>query len=82
MNRVFATLCEFAVSGFAAFLTPWQELDWLRGRTVTAERPSGILIGKASGIDDSGALLIDTDTELVSVSSGSVTIATEPAGRP
>ncbi len=80
MNRVFSTLCEFAVSGLAAFLTPWRELDWLRGRTVTAERPTGMLTGKASGIDDSGALLIDTDSEVISVSSGSVTIATNPAG--
>ena len=50
---------QFAATGFAAFRDEWQQLDALRDRQVEVEDGAGRRVGRACGVDASGALLLD-----------------------
>lgn len=68
---------RYAVSGFAPYLGRWSDRDWLLGRAVTIDTPGPEVSGVGAGIDDDGALLLETSTGIVRVSSGSVVLAPE-----
>jgi BirA family biotin operon repressor/biotin-[acetyl-CoA-carboxylase] ligase len=55
----------------AEVLTAWRERDALRGERVSWEGGAGV----AAGIDDSGALLVDTGEGRVALDSGEVHLA-------
>ncbi len=50
----------------------WQSLDTLRGRPVTIEQGKKLLSGIGAGIRDDGALMLQTDTELMPIFGGVV----------
>jgi BirA family transcriptional regulator, biotin operon repressor / biotin---[acetyl-CoA-carboxylase] ligase len=62
--------------GFAAVAPRWRELSVLDGRRVTVSAPGETYEGACAGIDDEGALLLETEGGAVRrVLAGDVTIA-------
>ncbi len=76
-----AALARFDAGGFAAFAARFAARDLLRGRAVAAAdgRASGI----AAGVAEDGALLVDTSTGVIAVTSGEWRLGlVESAGAP
>ncbi len=74
-NRMFSAFATYETLGFAAYKEAWSSADWLRGRRLRIESPASVLEGIAAGVDDSGALRLDTAAGQVAVSSGVVNLA-------
>lgn len=64
----------FAGQGFAPFNAYWQQMDGLRGKTIEVLAGNSVLEGTATGIDESGALLLDTGREILKLHSGEVSL--------
>ena len=71
---------DYAVSGFAPYLDRWSARDWLFRRAVIIDAPGPKTSGTCVGVDNDGALLLDTSAGIVRVSSGTVMPA--PTGGP
>ena len=54
-------LNEFEVGGFERFRDDWALLDCARGRAVTVHIGDQLVHGIAAGVDEAGALAVDTD---------------------
>lgn len=66
-------LLQFEAEGFAAFSDRFDRLDLLRGQALrTAQTPS--IHGTGAGVSAHGALLLQTDDGLRSISSGEVSV--------
>lgn len=82
INALFNTLNRYDDDGFDYFKKYFEVLDWLTGKSVVVDTPTGDVNGVAAGIDDSGALCIDTDSGQAKVVSGSIRhVAAGGAGR-
>jgi BirA family biotin operon repressor/biotin-[acetyl-CoA-carboxylase] ligase len=75
IEQLYLSCVRYEADGFAGFIDAWRELDWLRGREVLVRLPQGELRGVAAGIDDDGALLVDTESGRETVISGSIVTA-------
>lgn len=75
IDHLFSTCSQFDELGFAGFAEGWQQHDWLRDREVVVDLPDKRVTGIAAGIDDDGALLIDSKGSLSRVISGSIVMA-------
>jgi len=64
----------FAGVGFAPFRDTWKQWDGLQGQTIEVDAGKSMLRGKAVGISESGALLLDTGNEVLSLYSGEVSL--------
>lgn len=64
----------FATQGFTPFADPWEQLDALRGQSIEVISGNSIIRGTAGGIDDSGALLLNTGKEVLKLHSGEVSL--------
>ena len=64
----------FAEQGFTPFRALWQQMDGLTGRLVSVDSGCGLLQGTVRGIDDRGALLLDTGNEVLSLHIGEVSV--------
>jgi BirA family biotin operon repressor/biotin-[acetyl-CoA-carboxylase] ligase len=53
-------LGEFERQGFDAFRDAWLALDALRGRPARVLLDREVIAGRACGVDQEGALLLDT----------------------
>ena len=69
--RVFA---EFGSGQRLSLLREWREQDWLLGKVVIVDDQAEPLSGKAAGIADDGALLVETPDGVQRVIAGSVRI--------
>ena len=61
VNELAALIADYPTRGFAAYRTEWRSADFLRGRAVRLDEPTGRLLGTAVGIDPDGALLVETE---------------------
>ena len=61
VNELAALLADYPTRGFAAYRTEWRSADFLRGRSVRLDEPTGGVLGTAVGIDADGALLVETE---------------------
>jgi len=68
LGRLLAGLDRWLAAPTAEVLAAWRSRDALAGEPVRWQNGSG----KASGIDDSGALLVDTDSGRVALHAGEV----------
>lgn len=59
--HVIATLDKFSRAGLAVYLARWREYDVVLGKKVDVRVGATIVSGIAAGIDDGGALIVDTD---------------------
>jgi len=64
----------FAGQGFVPFRVFWQQMDGLRGQAIEVYSANSVLAGTATGIDESGALLLDTGREILKLHSGEVSL--------
>ena len=64
----------FAAKGFAPFKDAWKQLDGLQGQTITVDAGKNVVQGIAAGINESGALLLDTGNETLTLYSGEVSL--------
>ncbi len=73
LGRCDGELARFLDQGWAPYRPLFDELDLLRDRSVVLAAPSGTVSGTARGIDDTGALLLDTPSgDLEAVLAGDV----------
>jgi BirA family biotin operon repressor/biotin-[acetyl-CoA-carboxylase] ligase len=67
-------LLRFETSGFAAFHDDWRNFDALSGRNIRLELGTREVKGISRGVDENGALLLDTNSGLESFLSGHLTV--------
>jgi BirA family biotin operon repressor/biotin-[acetyl-CoA-carboxylase] ligase len=69
-----AALVEYGARGMAAFSEEWRDADSLAGRQVTVLHGGRTLEGRARGVDDDGALLLEVDGVPRRIVSGEVSV--------
>jgi BirA family biotin operon repressor/biotin-[acetyl-CoA-carboxylase] ligase len=69
-----AALAEFGARGMSAFSAEWREADALVGRVVSVLHGGQTLEGRACGVDDDGALLLEVGGAPRRVVSGEVSV--------
>jgi len=75
VNELHSVMRKFAALGFVGFVEAWAKYDWLNGREVIVDLPDQQISGVAAGVDNDGALLVDTGKEKTRVVSGSIILA-------
>lgn len=71
-------LNEFMQQGFVAFMSKWQQVDYLQGQMITVSQPTGHLSGTAAGVNEMGQLiLIDEKGNRHYLSSGDTSLRLE-----
>jgi BirA family biotin operon repressor/biotin-[acetyl-CoA-carboxylase] ligase len=74
IGKLHAMLREFSESGFAGFVDEWRAYDCMQGKQVTVHIGQRAHTGRATGISEDGALLLDEQGEIRRVVSGEVTL--------
>jgi len=74
LEELITQLSLFAEKGFTPFKNHWHRMDGLKGQQVDIKAGKGTLSGTVSGINDNGALLLDTGAETLSLLAGEVSI--------
>ena len=74
MDELLSMLGEFEREGFAAFRDAWLALDALRGRPARVLLDREVISGKACGVDQEGALLLDTGQQVRRFVSGEASL--------
>ena len=75
LDRLHGVIRKFAGYGFSGFAEDWAGYDWLLQREVIVDQSDKQILGVAAGVDNDGALLVDTDSGTLRVISGSVMVA-------
>jgi BirA family biotin operon repressor/biotin-[acetyl-CoA-carboxylase] ligase len=65
---------DFSRHGLAPFLGEWRRHDMVEGKSVALCLPDRVLTGKAVGIDEDGALLLESGDGIRSFVSGDVSL--------
>ena len=73
-NAVAGVFRGFEDAGLAAYVERWRMADWLLGQGIQVETPAVVHSGIAAGVDDSGALLVQTESGIVPVTAGTVRV--------
>lgn len=74
LAEIAVAMAQFDAEGLAPFLAEWRARDALRGREVVLRSPQGEVRGRACGVDESGALLLDVGGAARRVTSGEVSV--------
>lgn len=74
LEELVTALDLFARQSFAPFRGAWAQLDGLRGKSIEVDTCDGVLSGTAAGINETGALLLDTGNEILTMYSGEVSL--------
>lgn len=74
LEELLTSLDLFARQGFTPFRDEWEQLDGLNGQSIEVFSGSHVFQGTASGVDDSGALLLNTGKEFLKLHSGEVSL--------
>ena len=78
LDELMLAIEGFDAAGLQPFLEEWRRYDVLRGREVGLTLPNEYITGTACGIDDSGALLVDTTHGRRRFVSGDVSVRVTP----
>lgn len=75
LEQLAASLRQFEQTGFAGFAARWNRLHGWQGRAVVIV-DQGVTLheGSAAGVDDSGALLLDTAAGRIAIVAGDVSL--------
>ncbi len=73
-----AGLAEFAQKGFAGFQQRWNEVDVFKGRMVEIVSGENRQRGLSLGVSDSAALLLQTESGVLTVSGGEIAPSLRP----
>ena len=74
LEELITGLGLFAEKGFAPFRDAWEKMDGLHGQSIEVFAGQSVLKGTANGINPSGALLLDTGKEVLTLYSGEVSL--------
>lgn len=75
ITRLHLFLTKFMSQGFAAFMTQWQEIDYLQDKIITVTNHLGAISGRANGVNETGQLiLVDERGILHYLSSGDTSL--------
>jgi BirA family biotin operon repressor/biotin-[acetyl-CoA-carboxylase] ligase len=74
LEELLSMLSHFEREGFAAFRERWSELDALGGRAARVLAGDAVIEGFARGVDEDGALLLDSGGRLQRFVSGEVSL--------
>ena len=75
IESILQTCLAFERGGFELFSDRWRNLDWLLGREITVDTPDRQISGTAQGVDDDGALLVESNGGQMRIVSGSIVLA-------
>lgn len=67
-------LRRFEAAGFAAFRQAWQDCHAFQGQAVRLTGMRDEVVGRALGVDEQGALLLETEAGVLSFHSGEVSL--------
>ena len=74
IRQLLADLETFETVGFGGFRERWQELDVLAGKSVQVERAGKKVSAMATGVDATGALVVEFQGSRLTLNSGEVSI--------
>ena len=74
LEELIVQLSKFDEQGFAPFGEPWEQADVLYGQSIDVQSATGSIRGTAVGIDEMGALRLDTGQEVLKLHSGEVSL--------
>lgn len=74
LQQLLLAMDEFSRHGLSAFLEEWCSLDRIAGQQIQLQMPGKTIMGMAKGVDEHGALLVETDSGIQRYMSGEVTI--------
>lgn len=74
LDHLVRMLQEFSVSGFSAFAPRWRRFDLIAGRRIEVLVGDARVSGVAAGIDEGGALLVDTGSNVRRFFGGEVSV--------
>jgi len=78
LDQLLLTADRYERDGVSPFLDEWQARDAVRDRAVALHLADGTVQGTARGIDEAGALLLETDGALRRFASGEVSLRLTP----
>jgi BirA family biotin operon repressor/biotin-[acetyl-CoA-carboxylase] ligase len=78
LERTAAALSRFELQGLAPFRARFSERDASLGRSVTVEQGGRVSRGQARGIDEHGALVLETADGVARILSGDVSLRAQP----
>jgi BirA family biotin operon repressor/biotin-[acetyl-CoA-carboxylase] ligase len=73
LDQLAGGLQQIDRDGMSDWLDRWRQRDWLKGRSVVVDG-SPPVSGQAAGIDDAGALIVETDHGPAAVSGGEASL--------
>lgn len=74
VTQVIAALAQFGEQGLAGFMPEWQQYDVMKEQEVELVTASGSRFGRALGITESGALLLDTGSGIENINGGEISL--------
>ena len=74
INELVPLAASFSVKGFSAWRSDWQLLDAYDGKSVILQAGSKKLAGIARGVDERGALLLETEQGEQVIYGGEITL--------
>lgn len=74
LEELITGLGLFAEQGFTPFKKTWEQMDGLHGKSIEVCAGENVVKGTARGISESGALLLDTGEEVLTLYSGDVSL--------
>jgi BirA family transcriptional regulator, biotin operon repressor / biotin---[acetyl-CoA-carboxylase] ligase len=74
VNRLLEVLAEFQQQGFRTFMNEWRDADALAGEPIRVLLGEQTQQGIARGIDEDGALMLETPTGLLRFVSGEISV--------
>jgi BirA family biotin operon repressor/biotin-[acetyl-CoA-carboxylase] ligase len=74
LDQLLPAIAEFEVAGLQPFLEEWRRYDIVAGHRIDLQLPNETVSGKACGIDEGGALLVDTVNGRRRFASGEVSV--------
>lgn len=75
VDELHSVMTRFEALGFAGFAEAWAKHDWLRQREIVVDLPDQQISGTAAGVDNDGALLVQTASAKIRIVSGSIVLA-------
>jgi len=73
IEHLYLSMVTFATQGLV--VSDWRQHDWLLRREITVDMPDKQITGTAAGVDEDGALIVETSNGRRRVISGSIVMA-------
>ena len=74
LNHLFPALDVFASEGFAAFRDSWTARDAYHGKPVSLALGDQLVLGRARGVNDSGAIIIEHEGGMGAYNGGEISV--------